>query len=219
MGHSNISERNEMAVATAGPSRREQILHAAAELFATRGYHGVSVDEIGAAVGISGPGLYRHFRGKEAMLSELLVGISQRLLEGGRSRASHADSPSEALDALLRGHIDFALDDRDLIILQDRDLDSLPDADRHLVRRLQREYVEIWIKVVARAYPGFAGADNQTPTRASVHAVFGLLNSTPYSAAAHRTTPSPTREAMAELLRVLALGAFSAAAERLTAQP
>src|SRR3979490_204794 len=98
MGNPKISERNEMAVGTAGTSRREQILHAAAGLFATRGYHGVSVDEIGAAGCSSGPALYRHFGGKEAMLSELLVGISQRLLEGGASRASHAGSPSQALD-------------------------------------------------------------------------------------------------------------------------
>ena len=59
---------------------REQILREAARLFAERGFHGVGVDEIGAAVGISGPGLYRHFAGKDAMLAELLVGISGRLL-------------------------------------------------------------------------------------------------------------------------------------------
>ena len=50
------------------PTRREQILREAARLFADRGFHGVGVDEIGAAVGISGPGLYRHFAGKDAML-------------------------------------------------------------------------------------------------------------------------------------------------------
>ena len=47
-------------------TRREEILDAAARLFAERGYHGVSIDDIGAAVGMSGPGFYRHFAGKEA---------------------------------------------------------------------------------------------------------------------------------------------------------
>lgn len=69
----------------AAPTRREQILQEAARLFAERGFHGVGVDEIGAAVGISGPGLYRHFPGKDAMLAELLVGISERLLEAAGS--------------------------------------------------------------------------------------------------------------------------------------
>lgn len=68
------------AARVAAPTRREQILKEAARLFAERGFHGVGVDEIGAAVGISGPGLYRHFPGKDAMLAELLVGISERLL-------------------------------------------------------------------------------------------------------------------------------------------
>lgn len=72
-----------MATRTDAPTRREQILKEAARLFAERGFHGVGVDEIGAAVGISGPGLYRHFPGKDAMLAELLVGISGQLLTGG----------------------------------------------------------------------------------------------------------------------------------------
>ncbi|MGH3950933.1 MAG: helix-turn-helix domain-containing protein, partial [Pseudonocardiaceae bacterium] len=55
------------------PSRREQILAAAAELFAQHGFHGVGIDDIGAAVGISGPALYRHFRSKDAMLGEMLT--------------------------------------------------------------------------------------------------------------------------------------------------
>ncbi len=58
----------------------------AARLFAERGFHGVGVDEIGAAVGISGPGLYRHFAGKDAMLAELLVGISDSLLTSAKRR-------------------------------------------------------------------------------------------------------------------------------------
>src|SRR3954453_6563962 len=97
-------------------SRRDQILREAARLFAERGFHGVGVDEIGAAVGISGPGLYRHFPGKDAMLAELLVGISGQPLTGGKRRVSEAGGDSEALlDSLIEGHIDFALDDRPLI--------------------------------------------------------------------------------------------------------
>ncbi|MCC3778920.1 TetR/AcrR family transcriptional regulator, partial [Streptomyces sp. UNOB3_S3] len=164
----------------ASSSRREQILREAARLFAERGFHGVGVDEIGAAVGISGPGLYRHFAGKDAMLAELLVGISGRLLTGGRRRAAEAAEagagPAGVLDSLIDGHIDFALDDRALIILHDRELGQLRDSDRKLVRSLQRQYVELWVDVVRRLYPGTAEAE----ARAAVHAVFGLLNSTPH---------------------------------------
>ncbi|WP_330296493.1 SACE_7040 family transcriptional regulator [Streptomyces sp. NBC_00503] len=189
-----------MSTRAAAPTRREQILGEAARLFAERGFHGVGVDEIGAAVGISGPGLYRHFAGKDAMLAELLVGISERLLTGGRRRVEEAaGDPSGVLASLIDGHIDFALDDRALITLHDRELDRLREADRKLVRQLQRQYVELWVDVVRELHPEVG----ETEVRVCVHAVFGLLNSTPHLAVLGR-------EATESLLRRLANGAFGA---------
>ncbi|SDE25391.1 transcriptional regulator, TetR family [Streptomyces griseoaurantiacus] len=195
-----------MATRTDAPTRREQILKEAARLFAERGFHGVGVDEIGAAVGISGPGLYRHFAGKDAMLAELLVGISGQLLTGGRRRAAEAAGDPEAvLDSLIEGHIDFALDDRPLITLHDRELDRLRDSDRKLVRQLQRQYVELWVEVLREVHPTLL----EPAARAAVHAVFGLLNSTPHLG---RRGALPGRAATATLLRAMAHGAFAAAA-------
>ncbi|MFD7294569.1 TetR/AcrR family transcriptional regulator [Streptomyces sp. NPDC059897] len=195
-----------MATRTDAPTRREQILREAARLFAERGFHGVGVDEIGAAVGISGPGLYRHFAGKDAMLAELLVGISGQLLTGGKRRVAEAEHGPEALlDSLIEGHIDFALDDRDLITLHDRELDRLRDSDRKLVRQLQRQYVELWVDAVRKVYPELVEAH----ARVAVHAVFGLLNSTPHLS---RPGSLPGRTATAGMLHKLARGAFAAAA-------
>ncbi|MFD7130451.1 TetR/AcrR family transcriptional regulator [Streptomyces sp. NPDC059894] len=195
-----------MATRTDAPTRREQILKEAARLFAERGFHGVGVDEIGAAVGISGPGLYRHFPGKDAMLAELLVGISGRLLSGARRRVQEADGvgPEVLLDSLIEGHIDFAIDDRPLITLHDRELDRLRDSDRKLVRQLQRQYVELWVGVVREAYPGLT----EPTARSAVHSVFGLLNSTPHLG---RSGSLPGRGATAALLHRMARGAFAAA--------
>src|SRR3954463_3542383 len=83
-------------------SRREQILAAAAELFARHGFHGVGIDDIGAAVGISGPALYRHFRSKDAMLGEMLTAISEVLLDGGQSRAEKYGDANVLLPELVR---------------------------------------------------------------------------------------------------------------------
>ncbi|MEU7056206.1 TetR/AcrR family transcriptional regulator [Streptomyces sp. NPDC046197] len=196
-----------MATRTDAPTRREQILKEAARLFAERGFHGVGVDEIGAAVGISGPGLYRHFPGKDAMLAELLVGISGQLLTGAKRRLAEADgvaAPEEVLDSLIEGHIDFALDDRPLITLHDRELDRLRDSDRKLVRQLQRQYVELWVEVLRKVYGGL----DEPAARSAVHSVFGLLNSTPHLG---RRGSLPGRGATAELLHRMARGAFAAA--------
>jgi AcrR family transcriptional regulator len=196
-----------MTTRTDAPTRREQILREAARLFAERGFHGVGVDEIGAAVGISGPGLYRHFAGKDAMLAELLVGISGRLLTGAKRRLAEAGQVAGAeavLDSLIEGHIDFALDDRPLITLHDRELDRLRDSDRKLVRQLQRQYVELWVEVVRQVHPDLA----EPAARSAVHSVFGLLNSTPHLG---RRGFLPGRGATAELLHRMARGAFAAA--------
>src|SRR5689334_19957093 len=127
------------------PSRREQILQAAAQLFAERGSRSVGMDDVGAAVGVTGPAIYRHFASKDAMLAEMLVRISERLLDGGRECVAEAGAdPAAQLRALIAFHVDFALDNPALITVQDRDLATLPDAEAAQVRRLQRRYVEEW---------------------------------------------------------------------------
>jgi len=160
-----------------GMSRRDDILATAAELFARRGFHGVSVADLGAACGISGPALYKHFASKDAMLAEMLVRISEELLEVGRDRVAAAPDPEAALAALVEWHVDFALTNRALIVVQDRDWSSLPDVAREQVRGLQREYVDVWATQL-RALDAQLTLDR---ARAMAHVAFGLINSTPHS--------------------------------------
>jgi AcrR family transcriptional regulator len=165
-------------MATEQLPRREQILATAAELFAARGFHGVSVADIGAACGISGPALYKHFASKDAVLAEMLVAISERLLAVGRERSEAAPDPTAAVRALVDWHVDFALRDRPLIVVQDRDWESLPDTARERVRSLQREYVDLWAGRLREVHPDL----KPDSARAMAHAAFGLINSTPHSA-------------------------------------
>ena len=185
-------------------ARREQILREAAVLFARRGFHGVSMHDVGAACGISGPALYRHFPSKDALLAAMLVGISGSLLEEGRARSETAqDDPGTTLRSLIGWHIDFALEHQALIVVQDRDWDALPEDAREEVRRLQTSYVALWTDAVVRVHPDL----EPRAAEAAVHAVFGMLNSTPHSArlAAPR---------MRTLLAAMAVGAFGAAGQR-----
>jgi AcrR family transcriptional regulator len=182
-------------------SRREQILAAAAELFARHGFHGVGIDEIGAAVGVSGPALYRHFRSKDAMLGEMLTSISDILLAGGLERRERTEDPAKLLGELVAFHVDFALDNPALITVQERNLGNLTDPDRRRVRGLQRRYVEVWVQAIRETAPGLG----EPSARAAAHAVFGLINSTPHSRYLGR-------DGMATMLRDMALGALVSAA-------
>jgi AcrR family transcriptional regulator len=178
-------------------SRREQILTAAAELFAQHGFHGVGIDDIGAAVGISGPALYRHFRSKDAMLGEMLSSISHFLFDGGTARAEATADPERVLAELVDFHVNFALSQPSLITVQERNLANLTDEDRKQVRALQRRYVEVWVRAIRDAVPGVS----EREARSAAHAVFGLINSTPYNRYLDDTE-------LADLLRRLALGAL-----------
>ncbi|MBE7324546.1 TetR/AcrR family transcriptional regulator [Nocardioides sp. Y6] len=175
-------------------TRRQQLLDIAAEAFARRGFHGVSVTDLGAAAGISGPALYKHFPSKDSILAEMLVSISEELLAVGRSRAAAAaeEGPRAALAALVEWHVDFALAHKALIIVQDRDWSSLPDDARDTVRGLQRDYVDLWAHTLRELQPEVT----LDRARATVHATFGLINSTPRSA---RVPDAEMRELLAEM--------------------
>jgi len=160
------------------PRTRDVMLREAARLFAERGFRGTSVADLGTACGISGPALYKHFPNKQAILARLLVDISQQLVDGGRAVVDAGGDPNEVLAALVDFHTDFALAEPDVIRVQDRDLASLDDPDRALVRRLQRTYVELWTDVLCCVDPSLP----REAARLRAHAVFGLLNSTPHSA-------------------------------------
>ena len=187
----------------AGISRRDQILERAADLFAERGFHGVSVHDVGAACGISGPALYRHFSSKDAMLAEMLVAISERLLEVGRARVEESPDASSALEALIGWHTEFALTNRSLIVVQDRDWSSLPELARERVRVLQTSYVVLWATQLQHLWPSL----NRRTAEAAAHAVFGLLNSTPHSA----RIPTPRMRTLLESMAWAALGAAGGA--------
>ncbi|OMC35559.1 TetR family transcriptional regulator [Mycobacterium sp. GA-1841] len=181
--------------------RRSQLIAAAERLVAERGYLAVRLEDIGAAVGISGPAIYRHFPNKEALLVELLVGISTRLLAGAQDVTAADDNPADTLDRLVDFHLDFVFGESDLIRIQDRDLAHLPDTARRQVRRSQRQYVEIWVSVLTRLDPNLAEED----ARVMAHAAFGLLNSTPHSA-----RPAVPKAHSRAVLRRMTLAALTA---------
>lgn len=178
--------------------RRRKLLDAAARLIAQRGFLGVRLEDLGAAAGISGPAVYRHFPNKDAVLVELLVGISSHLQWGGTKVVEEAPTSLAALDALVDFHLDFAMQEPDLIRIQDRDLQNLPASAHKEVRLKQRQYVELWVHVLLDLNRGLTSPEART----KAHAVFGLLNSTPHSANPddlHRTRTVLRRMALAAL--------------------
>jgi AcrR family transcriptional regulator len=172
-------------------ARRTEILRIAADLFAGRGFANVTVDDIGAAAGVSGPALYHHFAGKEALLGEMLIDISQYLLNGGRDVVA---SGGDVLGGLIRFHAEFAVERRSLITVHFRDLVHASAADQAKVRSLQARYVSLWTDELQRLSPTV----ERNAAHAAVHATFGLINSTPFSSRLPRAAMLPLLTTMAE---------------------
>lgn len=178
--------------------RREELLEIAAELFAQQGFAAVTVDSLGAAAGVSGPALYHHFENKEAMLGEMLVGTSHHLLAGARALRDSVP-PERLLAELIAMRVDFAVDHRSLISVESRDLNNATPDDRERVRLLQQQYVDIWVDALIAQRPGLSAADAQPV----VHAVLGMINSTPES-------PRTPLTKLASMLRTMATAAVDA---------
>lgn len=174
--------------------RFRALLREAARLFAERGYSAVSLDEIGGAVGVSGPAVYRHVSGKQALLGAILVRVSEYLVSGGHEVAQGTPEGIDRMRALIRFHVGFALENADVIRVQDREIPHLTPDDREAVRRLQRAYIGLWMETLGALRPA---PDDELRLR--VQACFGLLNSTPHSTSASARAEPVTAEMLAAM--------------------
>ena len=180
--------------------RRKELISVATDLFASRGYYAVTVDDIGDAVGLTGPALYRHFSSKQALLVAVFDQAIDQLRNRFRELVSEAPDPSSALLAIVRLHVQFAIEQRENVAVWRQEFQNLPETDRWRLRRAQRLYVEEWVHLVQELRPEFS----DTEVRAAVHGAIGLLQS-----------PSDFRsglpaEATVDLLTSMALAALGA---------
>ncbi|HYI62508.1 MAG TPA: TetR/AcrR family transcriptional regulator [Acidimicrobiales bacterium] len=136
-----------MAPRLPAAARRRQLLDVAQAEFADQGYHGVSMDRVAEAAGVTKPVLYQHFRSKRALYRELVDDVADRLASAVLKATADADSPREQVEAGFRVYFRFVSEHRDAFRLlfmadsrRDRDLtDALvrvEDAFAHTVAAL-----------------------------------------------------------------------------------
>jgi len=153
------------------PLRREMILAAAADLFHDRGYAGTSIEDIGAAVGMTGPAIYRHFESKEALLSELLERTIRRGQRDIVATLSSGLSPEEALEKIVRLSIRNTIEERASVITGEREGRSLSPEIRRRLARERKVMFEAWVEALRAARPGLELGE----ARAIVHGVTALI--------------------------------------------
>jgi AcrR family transcriptional regulator len=165
---------------TRDPARKTRILAAAADLVSRTGYHAVSMADIGAAAGITGSGIYRHFDSKSAVLVALFDGVIDGLLRDAREIVRADTDMRSALLRLVDGQVEFVVGDRELAQVYNHEINNLPADDRRRLRRKQRLYVEEWVHLLAGLRPDLEDVE----ARAVVHAAIGAIQSTLFHSAA-----------------------------------
>ena len=160
-------------IRTRDPERKSRILAAAADLVARKGFHTVSIAEIGAAAGITGSGVYRHFDSKSAVLVALFDRVIDELLRDEQQILETTSDLGRALDLLIAGQVEFVVGDRELAQVYHNEINNLPEEDRRRLRRKQRLYLEEWVHLVNELREDLSDTD----ARAIVHAAIGAIQS------------------------------------------
>lgn len=152
--------------------RGEQILAVSTDLFFAKGYGQVAVDEIGVAAGLSGPAIYRHFRGK----GEILAALFDRAIDGVLSATGRESGDAVAdLEHRVRAHARYVLAHRKLASVWIREERALSEEHRARLRRRETNYVNQWIEAIGRCRPQLSHKDAEVAALTAL----GTLNSVP----------------------------------------
>lgn len=153
-------------------SRREQLLSAAVRLFHERGFHSVSMEEIGTEAGINASSVYRHFSSKGDLLAAVYYRAADRLTATSSSAIESATNPADALRSLVRAYVRYAFVYRDLVAVYLSEYLNLPADDRHALRRAQRDHVGQWVRLAAEV----RGGRRSVQTQLVVHAALNIIH-------------------------------------------
>jgi AcrR family transcriptional regulator len=153
-------------------ARREALLATAGRLFAERGYHAVSLTEIGAVTGIAGPSIYNYFASKLDLLSAILNRGNETLWFGLHRALSDAIDAPDALGRLIDNYTSVVGGTTGVVPVLLTEGYSLSEGERGRYLAAQTHYVAEWVELLRQARPELA----ENSARLLVHAAFAVPN-------------------------------------------
>jgi AcrR family transcriptional regulator len=168
-------------------SRREELLTQAVRMFAAHGYTQVSIEDIGKAVGISGPSVYNHWPNKlDLLVTTLRRGAAALAMDVSTAYRLAADAAG-ALRMLIGFYVALSHTHHETIGLLITDIDHLPDGERDAIRRAQRDFVSEWVHLLRLDQPQL----DPTAARIRVHAALSVANDIARTPHLHRDPAIP----------------------------
>lgn len=168
-----------------GERRRDLILKVAADLFADKGYDGVSINDIGLAAGITGPAIYRYFPGKEDMLVSIYQHLYQQSRDGVEIIRHGEGTAAEQLEQMIDLQIELATGQPEKIRIVDSQARHLPPDIAKAFRDERRRTLKVWAELMHEVRPELAVDECDV----TVHAVLALVNSISLRRSSERAQP------------------------------
>lgn len=169
--------------------RRADVVAAAARVFAQRGYHATSIDDLIAATGLTRGGLYHYTESKQALLFAIFDELMEPLLARARELLTQPGTPERHLRAVVAAwvaHIATHLDHM-VVFTQERGTLERDPRWQHL-RAARRDFEQLLAGLLRRGQQdgSFAMADLQL----TLLTLLGMVNYTPqWFAPSGRLTP------------------------------
>jgi AcrR family transcriptional regulator len=152
-------------------NRRELILGAAIDHFHRHGYHATGIDDIGQAVDVSGPAIYRHFASKEDILVDAVALAADRVHAANESARAQESDPAALMESYVRAFARVAIDEAPLIRVWVSEVRHLSPERRSPMTRRIRAWTEEWVDVLTDWRPDLSAEE----ARLLVAGAIGLI--------------------------------------------
>lgn len=158
--------------------RQQDVVLAAARVFAERGYAETSVAELADELGLAIGALYHYFPGKEQLLIRICDQLMDPLLERAEALLAEEEPPERQLHELVRLWVGHVIEHRNHLLVFTQQRHVVDHGEQWAgVRRARKEFEELLDGALARALKaGGRGADSDRGL--ALYALLGMVNHT-----------------------------------------
>jgi AcrR family transcriptional regulator len=153
---------------------QEEILKAAARLFADKGYRAVTIDDTAAEIGFGKSAIYYYFKNKEEVLWRIFEDIYDGYMAMARAVRAENLAPEEALSRLIYQHVLMVIQRREWTAIFFREESELSEERRRIIRRRKREYDAAMEEIYTDGVK--AGVFRDVPAHIAVSGIVGMCN-------------------------------------------
>jgi AcrR family transcriptional regulator len=181
------------------PYRRAEIQQAALRLFHEQGFAETSMEDIGNAVGLAGPSLYRHFTSKAEILDTALGELTADFWAQFDRLLAAADTPEARLRTAITANVNWWFEHSLITAVGMQQRQHLNEEGRQALEREDRRLISSWVDILIGARPDLERAQAKLLVRGALHMVLNMaLVRT--SISRQRATEATRRAMLAALL-------------------